>query len=52
MMDYQALWERLRIEIQYLADQRVKSINPHIVLSYMLFLEEIERYKDEQSNKG
>ena len=51
-MDYQSLWERLKQEMRYLLTQEVKSINPHIVLGYMGFLEETEEHKDEQSNKG
>jgi len=51
-MDHTALWVRLREEMLYLITHQVKSIDPHIILSYMTFLEEIEEQKDEQSNKG
>jgi len=51
-MDHLALWVRLREEMLYLITQKVKSIDPHVVLSYMGFLQEIEEQKHEQSDKS
>jgi len=51
-MDYEALWVRLREEMLYLITQEVKAIDPHIVLSFMQFMQQIEEQKSEQSSKS
>jgi len=51
-MDHQAMWKRLYQEMTSLMLHGVKSIDPHIVLDYIGFLEEIEEHKDEQSDKS
>lgn len=51
-MDYQAMWKRLIEEMDYLIIKEVRAIDPRIVLGYIGFLEEIERYKDEQGDKS
>lgn len=51
-MNHQELWDRLREEMHYLINQQVKSIDLHIILGYMGFLEEIEEHKDKQGKEA
>ncbi|MBA7569837.1 hypothetical protein ES708_11579 [subsurface metagenome] len=42
---YEKCWDRLVEELNYLSSQKVHSMDPQIVLGYMNFLLECERYK-------
>lgn len=41
-LDYKRMWEKLREEIRDVKAEEVEDLNPHIVLSYMYFIEQVE----------
>lgn len=52
VLDYQAMWERLRTEIEYLTWNNANIFHPVIVLQYMGFIREIEEAKREEQGNG
>lgn len=50
-MNYQAMWEALKTEFRVLSDERVRVIDPRIVITYMGFIEERQYYREQLEKK-
>jgi len=47
-MNYQTMWEWLQKELLCLAREGVETINPHLILGYMRFIQEIEEQRKDE----
>ena len=46
-MDYQAMWEKLRVEFRFLRSNEVKAVDPTILIAYMSYIEEVEKLRSQ-----
>ena len=51
-MNYQAMWEKLRVEFHFLRSNEVKAVDPSIVIAYMSYIEEIEKLRSQLPEEG
>jgi len=50
--DYEAMWDKLRREMEYLVEKNVSTCHPTIVLGYMGFISQEERLKQLLGDKA
>ena len=46
--DYRAMWERLRLDLEYFQREKVHTTDPALVLSFMDYIEEVENVRNNQ----